>query len=149
LQAVFNASWERNEPQRAMNAITDAAKYGAAAIGIIATGGIALETAPLIAPALMNASLRVGAMAALNPAKTTMTIGFTQGFLDKGFNLRTGFPNLDPLGAASEEFGKYVTGEMMDIYNSFELNNDLRNQSFDSGNDLSNNNSFWETNSYE
>jgi hypothetical protein len=90
LQAVFNASWERNEPQRAMNAITDAAKtvgYISGAGAIVGTLGVAgppllAAAAPKVAGLTLAATMEynaamigVGGMIAKNPQLVENIIG--------------------------------------------------------------------------
>ena len=85
----------------------------------------------------INAAPAAGVWMALNPMKASMMSGFAQGVIDQGFNLRTGFPNLDPLGAASEELGKFLTDEFQNTFKDSNTDFDIDN------------NEFWKSNPYD
>ncbi|MDB9786564.1 hypothetical protein OAB57_00515 [Bacteriovoracaceae bacterium] len=101
LQAVINESFGRNEPQRAMNAITDAGKATAALAGGALAVGAAASLAPVVAPVLaqkavglaLTATIKTntalvgaGMFVARNPQQVEKLVGatasFAQGFVD-------------------------------------------------------------------
>ena len=136
LQAVINASWGRNEPQRVMNAVKDAAKTVGYIAGAGATvGAITIAGPPLLAAAAPKvaglvlagtieynaAMIGVGGMIANNPQLAENIIGAGYSFIS-GFAAGisdTNSPKYD---------GNYTPGDMTLNFFSSETGNYLGSQ---------------------
>lgn len=87
---------------------------GALFIGAPIAAGLVTLGGPMLAAADVFA-LNVGTKMVLNPRMTAALGGVGTAVLDRSFNLKTGFPNMNPVGAFSE----FITNQSYDFVDSF------------------------------
>ncbi len=90
-------------------------KNVATGLGILFSGPVLVAGGEALAPFIGSAMLKAGTWTALNPKTSASLIGVGSAILDRAFDLKTGFPSMNPYSAGAE----YATQLMYESFDTF------------------------------